>query len=179
MMPYADAHSLTGPQKSEAIRHDAFAFVGLTLIAFSIAVFYVATEGVTANSVIYVSGAISSIVIALLAMRFASGLPEVPDQTSGNSDELWDFVFKRGILFVLVQAPILAFFAGFFFRWTSYAVAIFMVLISFMILPAWVSYRRSVSTDPDEPAHHLGPYLICACLAAAAFSLRRIGLHYY
>src|SRR5205814_3587778 len=76
------------------------------------------------------------------------------------------------------QAPILAFFAGFFFRWTSYSVAIFMVLISFMVLPAWVSYRQSISTDPGEPAHHLATYLICACSAAAAFSLLRIGLHY-
>jgi hypothetical protein len=179
-MPYAATHKLTGLGQSGMIRHDGLAFIGLTLIAFSIAVFYAVREGVTANSIIYVSGAISSIVIALLAMWFDARHREVRGQARdiGDPDGLKDFILKRGILFALVQAPILAFFAGFFFRWTTYTVAVFIVLISFMILPAWVSYRKSVSTDPDEPVHHLGLYLICACSAAAAFSLLRIVLHF-
>src|SRR6476661_7783006 len=90
-MPSTYAPQLTDPEKSEAIRHDGLAFIGLTLIAFSIAVFYVAREGMTANSVIYLSGAIASIVIALLRMRFAPRPREALLQALRGSDELWDF----------------------------------------------------------------------------------------
>jgi hypothetical protein len=83
-MPYANAHEMTDAEKSEAIRHDGLAFIGLSLIAFSIAVFYVAREGLTANSLIYLSGTIASIVIALLRMRFAPRRrsPEAPSPLS-------------------------------------------------------------------------------------------------
>ena len=50
-------------------RHDGFAFIGLTLIAFCVAIFYVAREGMTANSIIYLVGAGASVLIALVAMR--------------------------------------------------------------------------------------------------------------
>jgi hypothetical protein len=70
VMPHASAHKVTGPEQSEMMRYNGLAFIGLTLIAFSIADFYVVREGFTANSVIYLGGAISSIVIALVAMRW-------------------------------------------------------------------------------------------------------------
>jgi hypothetical protein len=111
------------------IRHDGLAFIGLTLIAFSIAGFYAVREGVTANSMIYVSGALSSIVIALLAMQLDVRYREAGDRARdiGDADGLRDFLLKRGILFGLVQAQIRAFFARYFFRWTTYTVAVFFV----------------------------------------------------
>lgn len=162
------------------IRHDGLAFIGLTLVAFLIAFQYVMREGITANSSIYLAGAISSIVIAILAMQLGARRRPLQGHVpvANTVVALKEFILKRGVLFALVQAPIATFFAGFFFRWTTYPVAVFIVLASFMILPAWVSYRKSVSDDPDEPVHHLAPYVICACSAAAAFSLLRIVLHF-
>lgn len=183
MVPLTSNATATSP--FTMTRHDGLAFIGLTLIAFSIAIFYVVREGVTANSVIYIAGATSSIIIAILAMRLDArhrALDSVQQATTPRSkadtDGLKDFLLKRGILFALIQAPILTFFAGFFFRWTSYTVAVFIVLGSFMLLPAWISYRIGVSDDPDEPVHHLSVYVICAFSAAAAFSLLRIVLHF-
>ena len=106
-MPYAQAHEMTDAEKLEANRHDGLAFIGLTLIAFSIAVFYVAREGLTANSLIYLSGAIASIV-ALLRMRFAPirRSPEAPSplgctrhqsEKSGKNTERRGF-FDRGMI---------------------------------------------------------------------------------
>jgi hypothetical protein len=168
---------MTGVLAFSMIRHDALAFIGLTLLAFSIAISYALREGITANSIIYYMGGISSVVIALFAMQMGTQHQDHGQVTSIISG-LKDFILKRGILFVLVQAPIMTFFAGFFFRWTSYTAAVFIVLGSFMILPAWISYRQSVSDDPDEPVHHMALYVICACSAAAAFSLLRIVLHF-
>jgi hypothetical protein len=53
VMPHASAHKVTSPEQSEMMRYNGLAFIGLTLIAFSIADFYVVREGFTANSVIY------------------------------------------------------------------------------------------------------------------------------
>jgi hypothetical protein len=165
-------------------RHDGLALIGLSVFAFCIAIFYAIGEGVTANSVIYISGLSTSIAITLWAMRrdsAAQGNDRKGLTASGTAtiiEGVKDFMLKRGILFALVQAPILTFFAGFFFRWTSYTVAVFIVLASFMVLPAWVSYRKPVSDDPEEPVHRLYVYVICSCSAAAAFSLFRVPLHY-
>lgn len=84
------------------------------------------------------------------------------------------WVVQRGVLFLLLQTPMLALFAGFLLRYTTLPVATLAVFVSFAALPLWISYRRSASRDPDEPVHHLHRYLKWAILPYVTFSVVRI-----
>src|SRR5262249_7277719 len=84
------------------------------------------------------------------------------------------FCRERGVLFALTQAPIAAVLGGVFFRIVDYPVAILAVLLSSVLLPAWIAYRKSRSTDPAQPVHHPPPYLLFATVPCAVFSVVRI-----
>jgi hypothetical protein len=91
---------------------------------------------------------------------------------------LRQWVLERGILYALTQTPILAIIGGLFYRILPYPFMLVPMLAAFVALPIWISYRRRVSTNPDEPVHHLHRYALWALPAAAMFSVSRIPLHY-
>ena len=84
------------------------------------------------------------------------------------------WVVQRGVLFMLLTTPMLALFGGFLLRYTTLPVSTLLVFGSFALLPLWISYRRSVSRDPDEPVHHIHLYLKWAVLPYVTFSVVRI-----
>jgi hypothetical protein len=92
----------------------------------------------------------------------------------GRVAALRAWVVQRGVLFLLLQTPMLALFGGFLLRFTTLPVSTLLVFGSFAALPLWISYRRSVSRDPDEPVHHIHQYLKWAILPYATFSVVRI-----
>jgi hypothetical protein len=87
---------------------------------------------------------------------------------------LWTWTLERGILYGLLETPILAVIAGFFFRLVPFPFASISVLLAFMALPMWLAYRRSVSTNPAEPVHHVHRYALYALLPGAVFTVARI-----
>ncbi len=89
-----------------------------------------------------------------------------------------EWIQKRGVLYALTQTPILALLVGFFLKLAPYPVMMFAVLFSFLSLPIWISYRKRVSNDPDEPVHHLHKYALWALVPFTLFSLVRIPTHY-
>jgi len=90
-----------------------------------------------------------------------------------------DWMLKRGILFLLISTPMISLFPGFFLKWTNFAAATaYTVIIAFAVLPAWVIYRKSRSTDPDEPVHHLHKYALWALAPYVVYNLARIPMHY-
>ena len=84
------------------------------------------------------------------------------------------WVVQRGVLFGLLTTPMLALFGGYLLRYTTLPVSTLLVFGSFALLPLWISYRRSVSRDPDEPVHHIHQYLKWAVLPYVIFSVVRI-----
>ena len=92
----------------------------------------------------------------------------------GRLAALRTWVLQRGVLFGLLTTPMLALFGGFLLRYTTLPVSTLLVFGSFAVLPLWISYRRSVSRDPDEPVHHLHQYLKWAVLPYCIFSVVRI-----
>jgi len=48
------------------------------------------------------------------------------------------------------------------------------VLLSSVLLPAWIAHRKSRSADPAEPVHHLHRYVLFATVPCAVFSVVRI-----
>ena len=98
-----------------------------------------------------------------------------PDRAPGGIRE---WVLKRGILWGMTQTPLLAILGGIFFHIAPYRFLMLPMLASFIALPVWVAYRKKVSTDPDEPVHHLHKYALWALVPAAMFSVSRIPLHY-
>jgi hypothetical protein len=104
-------------------------------------------------------------------------LPTPPSRPSlFNGFKEW--LLKRGILFGLLQTPILAFFVGTLFRFVSTQFATFIILIAFILLPLWITYRKRVSTDPTEPVHHLPKFALYALIPFVTFSVVRIPLFY-
>lgn len=85
-----------------------------------------------------------------------------------------NWLLTRGVLYALTQAPIFAVLFGFFFKLIPFHYANFAVMLSFLALPGWVAYRIKVSTDKDEPAHHLYRYALYAIVPCAIFSVVRI-----
>ena len=88
------------------------------------------------------------------------------------------WVLERGILYAMIQTPLLAIIGGFFYRVAPYRFMLLPVIASFVALPIWISYRRRASTNPDEPVHHLHRYALWALVAAAMFTIGRIPLFY-
>ncbi|HYS38537.1 MAG TPA: hypothetical protein VEO01_23205 [Pseudonocardiaceae bacterium] len=88
------------------------------------------------------------------------------------------WLLERGVLAVLIGTPIVAIIGGIFYRVMPYPFLLCAVLAAFVILPIWTTWRRRVSTNPAEPAHHLNKYALWALPAAAMFSVVRIPLHF-
>lgn len=78
----------------------------------------------------------------------------------------------------MTQTPVLAILGGLFYRIQPYPFMLLPTLASFVAVPIWISYRKEVSTDPEEPVHHLHKYALWALVPAAMFSVSRIPLHY-
>jgi hypothetical protein len=115
--------------------------------------------------------------MALLELdRDRAQQPATPPAAPQNP--LWVWVQERGALYVLTGTPIVAIIGGLFYRIMSYPFLLVAVLASFVTLPIWISWRRRVSTNPEEPVHHLHKYALWALPPAAMFSVSRIPLHY-
>ena len=91
---------------------------------------------------------------------------------------LRQWVLERGILYGLTQTPILAIIGGVFYHVLPYQFLVLTLFASLVGLPIWITYRKSVSTNPDEPVHHLYKYAVWALPAAGMFTVSRIPLHY-
>jgi hypothetical protein len=89
-----------------------------------------------------------------------------------------DWIAKRGVLYVLMQTPILAIMFGHFFRIASYRLMMLSVVLAFVLLPAWIIHRKTVSQDPTEPVHHLARFALWAIPTFPIFSLVRIPTNY-
>jgi hypothetical protein len=73
---------------------------------------------------------------------------------AGPAGRILVWFVQRSVLYRLTQTPMIALTAGFIFKWTTYPLATtFTVLPCLILLPAWILYRRRVSTDPADPAN--------------------------
>ena len=92
---------------------------------------------------------------------------------------LLDWIVKRGVLYGLTQAPMIALVVGYFWRWTDFATATaFTVIPAYILLPIWIMIRKSRSDDPQEPAHHFHRYALYALLPYVIYNLSRMPMHY-
>lgn len=123
------------------------------------------------NEEVFFGGLIAFAAVLVLCAKSAFKRNEI-------SYSLKDWLLKKGILYALTQAPIVAIIFGFFFKVTSFEVMDFGVLLSFVLLPIWIVYRKNRSTDPDEPVHHLVRYGTYALWPYLAFSITRIPAYY-
>lgn len=88
-----------------------------------------------------------------------------------------DWIVKRGVLFLLLFSPVSALFLG-LMGLVPTSVGYLVLLLAFLALPVWVAWRRSVSTDPSEPAFHLHRYMLYALFPYVVFSVVRIPIFY-
>ena len=84
---------------------------------------------------------------------------------------------ERGVLFALLLSPVGALFLG-LLRLVPTRVGYLAIMLAFLATPAWVAWRRSVSTDPTEPAFHLHRYALYALFPYVVFSVVRIPMFY-
>lgn len=84
---------------------------------------------------------------------------------------------ERGVLFVLLLSPVGALFLG-LLRLVPTRVGYLAIMLAFLATPAWVAWRRSVSTDPTEPAFRLHRYALYALFPYVVFSVVRIPMFY-
>jgi hypothetical protein len=117
--------------------------------------------------------------MAVLVDQPAATTP-TPDAQHSNSvvSDIREWLLKRGVLWGMTQTPLVAILGGVFFHVAPYAFLLLPTLVSFVALPIWIAYRKKISTDPDEPVHHLHKYALWALVPAAMFSVSRIPLHY-
>jgi hypothetical protein len=88
---------------------------------------------------------------------------------------LREWLLKRGVLYVLTQAPMVSFLAGYLWQWTSFATATVISLGgASLLLPLWIRFRRSRSNDPQEPVFRLARYAAFALVPVAIYDLVRI-----
>jgi hypothetical protein len=98
---------------------------------------------------------------------------------TGPLPAIRDWVVKRGILYLLTQMPMIAFVVSVGFHWTTFPVAtVYTVILAFVVLPIWVSYRRNRSGDPDEPANHFYKYALWALVPYVIYNISRIPTFY-
>ena len=97
---------------------------------------------------------------------------------SATSRSFRGWLLERGILYGLLETPILAIMGGIFYRLIPYRYALISVLLAFMAFPLWVSYRKAIATDPSDPVHHLPRYAIYSLLPGAIFTVARIPTHF-
>src|SRR5262249_34376939 len=122
---------------------------------------------------ICVIGAAATAALAIAAYRVARR------RAGGEPRKLLprEWVAKRGSVYGLTQAPVAAIYSGFFSRVLPCGLAAIFVIVSFFLLFVWASYRRTRSTDPDEPVHHLHRYALWALVPCVLFSVARIPTH--
>lgn len=94
-----------------------------------------------------------------------------------RGDGLTRWVAERGILFLLLLSPVGALFLG-LLRVVPTRVGYLTIMLAFLGAPAWVAWRRSVSTDRTEPAFHLHRYALYALFPYVVFSVVRIPMFY-
>ena len=80
-------------------------------------------------------------------------------------------------LFLLLLSPVGALFLG-LLRVVPTRVGYLAIMLAFLATPAWVAWRRSVSTDPTEPAFQLHRYALYALFPYVVFSVVRIPMFY-
>ncbi len=107
--------------------------------------------------------------------RLESEPATAPPARRGAGLSRW--VAERGILFLLLLSPVGALFLG-LMRLVPTRVGYLVVLLAFLAAPAWVAWRRSVSTDATEPAFHLHRYALYALFPYVVFSVVRIPMFY-
>lgn len=93
---------------------------------------------------------------------------------AAGHDPVGGWLARRGVLFLLVQAPAIGVLVGYVFGLDGLNSAVFPVFVAFSVLTGWVVYRRASSTDPAEPVHRLHLYALYALLPVAAFSVAQI-----
>lgn len=84
---------------------------------------------------------------------------------------------ERGALFLLLLSPVGALFLG-LARLMPTRVGYLSILLTFLVTPAWVAWRRSISSNPTEPAFHLHRYALYALFPYVVFSVVRIPMFY-
>ncbi|OLB76171.1 MAG: hypothetical protein AUI14_19505 [Actinobacteria bacterium 13_2_20CM_2_71_6] len=87
------------------------------------------------------------------------------------------WVLQRGVLFVLLLTPVTALLLG-LLRIVPNRLGYLALLLAFLALPVWVVWRGTVSSDPDEPVHHLHRYALYALFPYVVFSVVRIPAFY-
>ena len=105
----------------------------------------------------------------------AEELPADPAFRLRSGSARW--LRERGVLFLLLLSPVGALFLG-LARLVPTRVGYLAIMLAFLATPAWVSWRRSVSTDPTEPAFHLHRYALYALFPYVVFSVVRIPMFY-
>lgn len=82
---------------------------------------------------------------------------------------------KRGILYLLTQAPMIAFIVGYLLGWTSFLIASLASFVALAVgLPRWVRYRRRRAQDRNDPAHHASRFAMMALVPVAEYDFVRI-----
>jgi hypothetical protein len=97
-----------------------------------------------------------------------------PDLTAGGRDPVGQWLAKQGVLFLLLQTPVIGVLVSYVYGLDQLDSAVFPVFVAFSALTGWVAYRKARSTDPAEPVHRLHLYALYAMLPVAAFSLVQI-----
>jgi hypothetical protein len=115
--------------------------------------------------------------VTLLTSR-TTAQPQATEAPRPRWAGLRTWLLERGVLWGLIQTPLLAILGGVFYHLAPYPFLLTPMLASFVALPIWISWRKRVSTNPDEPVHHLHRYALWALPPAAMFSVSRIPLHY-
>jgi hypothetical protein len=113
----------------------------------------------------------------LLNVRWLKPQAVQGEVTSLRLAAVADWIVKRGVLFLLLFSPVTALFLG-LMGLVPTSVGYLVLLLAFLALPVWVAWRRSVSTDPTEPACHLHRYMLYALFPYVVFSVVRIPMFY-
>ena len=87
---------------------------------------------------------------------------------------------KRGVLYLLTQAPMIAFIVGYLLRWTTFRIASLVSLVVLLVaLPRWVQYRRRHALAANDPAHQIGRYAVMSLVPVAVYDLVRVPNFYF
>jgi hypothetical protein len=109
----------------------------------------------------------------------SNGVPHAAAREPSLGHTLRQWALERGVLYALLQTPILAIIGGTpFMSIVPYTFAVLPMFAAFVLLPMWIVYRKRVSTNPDEPVHHLHKYALWSLAPAAMFTVVRIPLFY-
>lgn len=86
-----------------------------------------------------------------------------------------EWLVQRGVLYILTQAPMIAFLTGYLWRWTTFPAASFLALaIASILLPLWIRFRTTRSACADDPVHHFTRYAMFALVPFAFYDIVRI-----